>query len=132
MRTSEHRDADLSDVFKRHFNARLLADFTAGAVAAYQTSPLGPHDDKTARVVRALGGAAIVDKDIVVSLGDNGPWGIGRIALGKPGHFSRIPDTFASYEDALRSVFSMRRQTFLASFGSPSELDSNDRAGNAR
>ena len=129
MRTSEHRIAELSDVFKRHFNARLLAYFTDGIVAAYQTSPLCPHDDKT---VRALGGAAIVDKEIVVSLGDNDPWGIGRIALGKPGNFSRIPDTFASYEDALRSVFSMRRQTFLASFGSPSELDPNDRAGNAR
>lgn len=132
MRTSEHRVAELSDVFKRHFNAWLLADFTDGVVAAYQTSPRGPNGDKTARVVRALGGVAIVDKEIVVSLGDNGPWGIGRIALGKPGNFCRMPDTFASYGDSLKSVFSMRRETFLTSFGSPSELDPNDRAGNAR
>ncbi|MER9408385.1 MULTISPECIES: hypothetical protein [unclassified Mesorhizobium] len=121
---------ELSDVFKRRFNARLLADFTDDVVAAYQNAPLGPHDDKTARVVRALGGAAIADKEIVISLGANGPWAIGRIALGKAGNFVRLADTFTSYQDALRSVFSIRHQAFLATFRSPGELRLNEGAGN--
>jgi hypothetical protein len=130
MRTSEHRLTELSDVFKRRFNTRLLADFTDDVVAAYQNAPLGPHDDKTARVVRALGGAAIADKEIVISLGANGPWAIGRIALGKPGNFVRLADTFTSYQDALRSVFSMRREAFLAPFRSRSEMLRHDQLGN--
>lgn len=130
MRTCEHRMTELSDVFKRRFNARLLADFTEDVVAAYQNSPLGPHDDKTTRVVRALGGAAIANKEIVVSLGANGPWAIGRIALGKPGNFERMTDTFTRYEDALRSVFSIRHQALLAPFRSPGELRRNRGAEN--
>ena len=122
MRTSEDRMAEVNGLFERRFGARLLADFTDDVAAAYHKSPLGPHDYKTARVVRALGGADINDKEVVISLGDNGPWGIGRISLGKPGNFARLPNTFASYEDALRGVFSIRRQTFLARSGSPGEV----------
>lgn len=118
MRTSEHRMTELNGLFEQRFSARLLADFTDDVAADYQRAPLGPHDYKTARVVRALGGADINNKEVVISLGDNGPWGIGRISLGKPGNFARLPNTFASYEDALRGVFSIRRQTFLAKSGS--------------
>jgi hypothetical protein len=129
MRTSEHRMTELNCLFERRFGARLLADFTDDVAAAYEESPLGPHDYKTARVVRALGGADINDKEVVISLGDNGPWGIGRISLGKPGNFARLPDTFTSYEDALRGVFSIRRQKFLARSGSASEVRPSDDVG---
>ena len=129
MRTSEHRMTELNRLFERRFSARLLADFTDDVAAAYEESPLGPHDYKTARVVRALGGADINDKEVVISLGDNGPWGIGRISLGKPGNFARLPDTFTSYEDALRGVFSIRRQAFLARSGSANEVRPSDDVG---
>jgi hypothetical protein len=119
MRTSEHRMTELNCLFERRFSARLLADFTDDVAAAYET----------ARVVRALGGADINDKEVVISLGDNGPWGIGRISLGKPGNFARLPDTFTSYEDALTGVFSIRRQAFLARSGSANEVRPSDNVG---
>jgi hypothetical protein len=130
MRTSEHRMAEVNGLFERRYSARLLADFTDDVAAAYEESPLGPHDYNTARVVRALGGADINDKEVVISLGDNGPWGIGRISLGKPGNFVRLPKTFTSYEDALRGVFSIRRDAFLARTGSPGEVSSSNEVGN--
>lgn len=75
MRTIEHRMTELHQVFEQSFSARLLADFTDDVSAAYCN---------TARVVRALGGADINEKEVVISLGDNGPWGVERISLGKP------------------------------------------------
>nr|WP_295884234.1 hypothetical protein [uncultured Devosia sp.] len=121
---------ELNSVFERRFSARLLADLTDDVADAYHKSPLGPHDYKTARVVRALGGADINDKEVVISLGDNGPWGIGRISLGKPGNFAPLPNTFNSYEDALRGVFSLRRQAFLARSGSVNEVRPSEELGN--
>jgi hypothetical protein len=129
MRTSEDRMAEVNGLFERRFNARLLADFTDDVAAAYHKSPLGPHDYSTARVVRALGGADINDKEVVISLGDNGPWGIGRISLGQPGNFAGLTGTFTSYEDALRGVFSIRRQALLARSGSPNEVGPNGDVG---
>jgi len=129
MRTIEQRMTELNCVFERRFTARLLADLTDDVAAAYQKSPLGPHDYNTVRVVRALGGAHIHDKEVVISLGDNGPWGIGRIALGKPGNLARLSETFTSYEDALRGVFSIRRQAFLARSGSPGEAGPSGEVG---
>src|SRR4051794_29240072 len=102
MRTSEHRLAELDSVFERRSRALLLERFTDDVVAAFNASPLGPHNDKTARVVRALGRAAIAGKEIVISLGENGPWGIGQIIFGEPGNFVRLPHICTSYEEALR------------------------------
>ena len=114
MRSSTDRSDELAELFERAFSARVRKDFTDEVAAAYFASPLGPHDYKTARVVRALGKADIAGKEIVISLGENGPWGIGRILVGQPGNFVPLSETFDSYEDALRRVFSLRRETFLA------------------
>ncbi|QND24218.1 hypothetical protein HB774_32960 (plasmid) [Rhizobium leguminosarum bv. viciae] len=114
MRTSEHRLNELDGVFERRSRALLLERFTDDVVVAFDASPLGPHNDKTARVVRALGRAAIAGKEIVISLGENGPWGIGRIVLGEPGNFVRLPHVCTSYDEALRRVFAIRRQAFFS------------------
>lgn len=114
MRTSEHRVNELSGIFHRRYHARLREIFTDEVFAAYNKSPLGPHEDSTARVVRAFGNASVAGKEVVVSLGANGPWGIGRIEVGAPGNLSTLPETFSSYEDAMRAIFSMRRDAFFA------------------
>ena len=114
-RTSVDRLSELAEVFNKRFIARLRQDFTDEVARAYIASPLGPHDDKTARVVRALGYASVAGKEIVISLGNDGPWGIGRIVIGQPGNFERIAGQYQSYEDALRAVFSIRRSAFAAS-----------------
>ncbi|MDQ1850757.1 hypothetical protein Q9299_20850 [Gemmobacter fulvus] len=105
---------ELSEIFDRRYHARLCEVFTDEVFAAYKKSPLGPHDDNTARVVRAFGNASVAGKEVVISLGADGPWGIGRIEVGAPGNIVHLPDTFSSYEDALRAVFSMRRDAFFA------------------
>ena len=114
MRTSEHRMNELSGIFHRRYHARLREIFTDEVFAAYKKSPLGPHEDSAARVVRAFGNASVAGKEIVVSLGANGPWGIGRVVVGAPGNISPLPETFSSFEDAMRTIFSMRRDAFFA------------------
>ncbi|GAB2721834.1 hypothetical protein GCM10027038_20520 [Arthrobacter bambusae] len=115
MRTSADRSSELMSIFEERFSSRLRRDFTDDVTAAYDRCPLGPHDDKTARVVRALGNASANGKEIILNLGPNGPWGIGRISLGAPGNLLLLPGTFHSYEGALRRVFSLRRKNFLES-----------------
>lgn len=132
MRTSEHRLAELDGVFERRSRVLLLERFTDDVVVAFDASPLGPHNDKTARVVRALGRAAIAGKEIVISLGENGPWGIGRIVLGEPGNFVRMPQVCSSYEEALRSVFAIRTQAFFADSRPDRETAKNEEVGDAR
>lgn len=115
MRTSADRSSELMSIFEQRFSSRLRRDFTDEVSAAYDRSPLGPHDDKTARVVRALGNASVNGKEIILNLGTNGPWGIGRITVGAPGNLVLLPSTFYTYENALRGVFALRRKNFLES-----------------
>lgn len=114
MRTPSDREAELAALFQARFLKRLRDDCNSDVIEAYERSPLGPHDDKTRRVVRALGGASIVGKAVLISLGTNGPWGIGTIVIGKPGNFVRSPGVFPSYEDAFRHVFSLRCRALFA------------------
>lgn len=113
-RTSDDRLAELAKVFDQRFSARVRNDLTEHVVGAYCAAPLGPHDYHTARVVRALGKASIAGKEIVISLGNNGPWAVGNIVIGEPGNFVMRPGAFGSYEDALRCVFSLRCAAFRA------------------
>lgn len=132
MRTSEQRLNELDGVFERRSRALLLERFTDDVVIAFDTSPLGPHNDKTARVVRALGRAPIAGKEIIISLGENGPWGIGRIVLGEPGNFVRLTPVCNSYEEALRRVFAIRRKAFFADSELGCEASEIEEVGSAR
>lgn len=114
MRTSSDREAELAALFQARFFERLRDDCDSGVIDAYKRSPLGPHDDKTRRVVRGLGGASIAGKAIVISLGIDGPWGVGNIVIGEPGNFVRSPGIFLTYDDALRHVFSLRCRALFA------------------
>lgn len=114
MRTSSDREAELAALFQTRVFRRLRDDCDSGVISAYERSPLGPHDDKTRRVVRGLGGASIAGKAIVISLGTDGPWGVGNIVIAEPGNFVRSPGIFLTYEDALRHIFSLRYRALFA------------------
>lgn len=75
LRTSKHRLNKLDGVFERRSRVLLIESFTDDVVVAFDGSPLGPHIDRSARVLRALGRAAIAGKETVISLGEEGPWG---------------------------------------------------------
>lgn len=113
-RTSDDRLEELGSVFDKRFSERMRNDLTQQVLAAFHAAPLGPHDYHTARVVRALGKASIAGKEIVISLGSDGPWAVGNIVVGQPGNFVVRPGAFGSYEDALRYVFTVRCDAFQA------------------
>jgi hypothetical protein len=100
--------AEIQDIFDARFRSRLREALTRTVIEGILERPLGPHDDQSARVVRALANAPVAGKYVVLSLGADGPWGIGRIAIGAPGNIDRLPGTYTSYEDAMRQIFLKR------------------------
>lgn len=67
-------------------------------------------------MVHAFGTVDGAEKEVVMSLGANGPWGIGRVSVGEAGNPSPLPGAFNSYHDALRRIFALRREAFFATF----------------
>ena len=108
MRTGSDRLAEIQDIFDARFRSRLRDALTRTVIEAILERPLGPHDDQSARVVRALANAPVAGKYVVLSLGADGPWGIGRITIGASGNIHRVPGTYTSYEDAMRQIFRKR------------------------
>ena len=81
MRTSAGRSAELLEVFRLRSEKRLRKECTDEVVAAHESAPLGPHDDRTQRVLRALRGLPVSGKHIVFSEGPDGPWRVAQIVL---------------------------------------------------
>jgi hypothetical protein len=108
IRTSADRTAEVLERFHgRSLTCRrdLVSD---RVVDAHDRQPLGPHDDQTARLLRALRSASVRGKHVVFSLGADGPWCIGVITIGCPGNLLLEEREFATYEDAMREVFRLR------------------------
>jgi len=118
-RTGDDRLTEIQAIFDRHFMERIRTALTPEVVAAIEARPLGPYDDRCARVVRAFASAPITGKLVVLSLGPDGPWGIGEIAIGAPGNLIRLPETFNTHEDAARQIFIRRKDVFLSSLSDP-------------
>jgi hypothetical protein len=114
MRTAADRLAEIQAIFDGHNLARLRLALTPDVAAEICARPLGPHDDRCARIVRALASAPVAGKLVVVSLGPDGPWGVGQIAIGAPGNLVRSAETFDHHEDAMRHIL-RRRLDALAS-----------------
>jgi len=93
MRTGSDRLAEIQGIFDARFNARLRSSLTSAVIEAVSERPLGPHDDQSARVVRALG---------------NGPWAIARIVIGAEGNVVISEGAHTSYEEAMRQIFLKR------------------------
>lgn len=115
VRTGDDRLAEIQAIFDGHFTKRLRAALTPDVAAAIEARPLGPYDDRCARVVRAFANTPIAGKLVILSLGPNGPWGVGEIAIGAPGNLILFPETFDTHEDAARQIFIRRRDAFLSS-----------------
>jgi len=108
MRTGSDRLAEIQGIFDARFNARLRSSLTSAVIEAVSERPLGPHDDQSARVVRALGNAPIAGKYVVLSLGADGPWAIARIVIGAEGNVVISEGAHTSYEEAMRQIFLKR------------------------
>lgn len=107
-RSVDDRQDEIARVFEARFLQRLRRDMVGDVADAYLRTPLGPHDDRTARVVRAFGRIPLADKEVVVPLGPQGPYAIGHIAVGEAGGLTGFSGRFDSYEDAFRAIFKAR------------------------
>ena len=116
-RTTKEREAELDTVFNGRFNARVRADLTSEVLDELHRDPLGPHTDKASRVRRALGSMAITGKQLILSLGADGPWAIGIVTVGAPGNLIVDSDAHHSYEDAMRVIFANRAAQFADPVG---------------
>lgn len=114
-RTTKEREAELDTVFNRRFNTGVRADLTSEVLDELHRNPLGPHTDTASRVRRALGSMAITGKQLILSLGPDGPWAIGVVTVGAPGNLVIDSGAHHSYEDAMRVIFANR----VAQFADP-------------
>lgn len=114
MRTGSDRLAEIQGIFDVRFNARLRESLSPAVIQAISESPLGPHDDQSSRVVRALANAPVAGKYVVLSLGADGPWGIARIVIGAEGNIVRAEGSYTSYEEAMRQIFLKRVDALLS------------------
>jgi hypothetical protein len=108
VRTSTDRMAELLDRFQKRHWAGIRDLLTNEVREAHNHNPLGPHDDQTSRVLRAMRSASVTGKHVVVSLGSDGPWGIGVVSPGLLGSITLGDVRFQGVEDAMREVFSLR------------------------
>ncbi|MEV3906619.1 hypothetical protein [Streptomyces canus] len=111
MRTGADRSAELLEVFRLRSEERLRKECTHEVAAAHDAAPLGPHDDRTQRVLRALRSLPVSGKHIIFSEGPDGPWRVSKIALGMPGNLLLTEQSFGDYEDAMRYIFTARAAT---------------------
>ncbi|WP_371567421.1 hypothetical protein [Streptomyces canus] len=111
MRTGADRSAELLEVFRLRSEERLRKECTHEVAAAHDAAPLGPHDDRTQRVLRALRSLRVSGKHIIFSEGPDGPWRVSKIALGMPGNLLLTEQSFGDYEDAMRYIFTARAAT---------------------
>ncbi|WP_157439378.1 hypothetical protein [Aeromicrobium sp. Root344] len=109
--------AELDAVFDRRFNARVRSDLTSDVLDELLRNPLGPHTDTASRVRRALGSMTITGKQLILSLGPDGPWAIGVVTVGAPGNLVVDTDAHHSYEDAMRVIFANRAAQFAGPVG---------------
>ena len=109
-RTSIDRLAEIFSVFQQRSRARLEHDFDEQVSADIEANPLGPHSDKTNRVLRAMHSLPIVGKELIYCLGPDGPWCLSHVTHGVRGNLQLTDQVFDNYEDAMRAVFRARRE----------------------
>lgn len=112
-RTASDRTEELAHLHARRTQNRIAALYTESVAEELDTNPFGPHTDRTARVLRYLRSRPITGKDVLLALGDDGPWAIGRIAIGVPGNMLLEGEPFDDYTTAARTVLRRRRAHFV-------------------
>lgn len=109
-RNSIDRLAEIFSVFQQRSRTRLEHDFDEQVSADIEANPLGPHSDKTNRVLRAMHSLPILGKELIYCLGPDGPWCLSHVTHGVPGNLQLTDQVFDNYEDAMRAVFRTRRE----------------------
>ena len=113
-RTPADRTDELAHLHASRTHTRMAALYTESVAEELDTNPFGPHTDRTARVLRYLRSLPITGKDVLLALGDDGPWAIGRIVIGAPGNMLVDGEPFDDYADAARTVLRRRRAQFVS------------------
>lgn len=114
-RTTSDRTDELADLHARRTRDRIAALYTESVVEELDTSPFGPHTDRTARVLRYLRSRPITGKDVLLARSADGPWEIGRIVIGAPGNMLVEGEPFDDYAAAARTVLRRRHAQFVSS-----------------
>lgn len=112
-RNAADRSEELAAIHARRVLSRITADYTDTVARELDGHPFGPHTDATARVLRFLRSLPITGKDVLLALGDDGPWAIGVVTIGTPGNMVVHDEVFDAYEDAARTVLRRRRAQFV-------------------
>ncbi|KQY01296.1 hypothetical protein ASD37_30105 [Mycobacterium sp. Root135] len=112
-RTSSDRTDELAHLHARRTHRRIAALYTESVAEELDTNPFGPHTDRTARVLRYLRSLPIAGKDVLLALGDDGPWAIGRIVIGAAGNMLVEGEPFDDYSAAARTVLRRRQAQFV-------------------
>ncbi|MEO8723037.1 MAG: hypothetical protein ABI395_05865 [Sphingobium sp.] len=107
-RSVEDRLNEIAVLNERRFRSPLLRELAPEVAKAYMRAPLGPYDDRTARVARAFGRLPLAYKEVVVPLGIDGPYAIARIAEGEPGGLIEETGHYDNYQDAFVAIFESR------------------------
>jgi hypothetical protein len=110
LRSPEDRLNEIAGVMEKRFRSRLRSEIVPEVTEAYPKSPLGPHDDRTARVARAFGRLPLAGKEVVVPVKPGGPYAIARFAVGEPGGLIEGSDQYDNYYDAFRAIFKSRSE----------------------
>lgn len=113
-RTTSDRTDELAHLHACRVRDRIAALYTESVAQELDTNPFGPHTDRTARVLRYLRSRPITGKDVLLAVGDDGPWAIGRIVIGAPGNMHVEGESFNDYAAAARTVLRRRRAQFVS------------------
>jgi hypothetical protein len=113
-RTPADRMAELNERFERRYFSNLHQQMSDGLTGSYDKAPQGPHGDQLMRVVRAFSRLPVRGKEVIVSLGPDGPWRLGLIEPGQPGSLVVLPVRFDTYENGFRAVFRRRWARVMA------------------
>lgn len=112
-RSASDRTEELAQLHASRLRNRIADLYTESVSEELDANPFGPHTDRTARVLRYLRSRPITGKDVLLALGDDGPWAIGRIVIGAPGNMLVEGEPFDDYANAARTVFRRRRAQFV-------------------
>ena len=114
-RDANDKVQEIVERFSRRY-ARTVAGSLSGELdAEHERDPLGPHDDRLARVLRAFRRLPMDGKHIIVAEAAGGPWKIGRVRPGEVAGNVLIEDgDYADYLDAMREIFRRRRRSFTS------------------
>jgi hypothetical protein len=114
-RDANDRVQEIVDRFSRRQVATVASMLSRELDAEHERDPLGPHDDRLARVLRAFRRLPMDGKHIIVAEEAGSGWRIGVVRRGQaPGNVLLDDADYADPLDAMREVFRRRRRAYAS------------------